>query len=163
MVSQNCSLNQKVMKGKPRHGRPGYYLRLQQQALSNLVSIIQGFARDKIHTPGASKQHKLDTTEVLWQDCGPVVKHPDEWRADRSNSGESLLKKGVASARSTKMWESKYCKSITREQMICQFGAGTSSAPAETAAKGKGREASTWIVVQKILRPILRAEEEDRR
>ena len=29
-------------------------------------------------TPGASKQHKFETAEVLWQDAVPVVEHPEE-------------------------------------------------------------------------------------
>lgn len=57
-------------------------------------------------TPGASKQHKLDTDEVLWHDWVPVVEHPELMRFARSNNcevGSFGEKNGVASAMAARL------------------------------------------------------------
>ena len=72
------------------------------------------WVRKRDCTPGASKQHKFDSTEVFWHDCGPVVEHADETKDDRSNSD-------IASPRPTKTWESNNSRSISRSR---QFGKG---------------------------------------
>ena len=92
-------------------------------------------SQKKIHTPGASKQHKSETTEVLWHDAGPVVAHPDDSSCDRPNSGEWLPKKGVASAIPTKMGTSNNSESIVRERYV----ALRSSVPAGTVEVKKKR------------------------
>jgi len=70
-------------------------------------------SKKKHRTPGDSKQHKFDTTEVLWHDCGPVVEHPDEIKDDRPNICDV-----VASARPTKTWENNSSGSISKSRQV---------------------------------------------
>lgn len=66
--------------------------------------------------PGASKQHKFETTEVLWQDAGPVVEHPEE--TDLLNRPRISVwpKKGEANAVLTKLASrSRYRRGFKRE------------------------------------------------
>ncbi len=53
-------------------------LRLQQKALTvQKVRRALRFFSTGIRTPGLSKQHKLETDELLWQDTVPEAEHPE--------------------------------------------------------------------------------------
>jgi hypothetical protein len=66
---------------------------------------------------------------VFWHDCCPSLEHAEEIEGNCSNicdppAARLISRKGVASARPTKMWESNSSESISRKQEMCQFGKG---------------------------------------
>jgi len=58
---------------------------------------MQSRERDEDVTPGASKQHRSETTEVFWHEAGPVVEQP-ETRLRLKRSADQREEKGDAEA-----------------------------------------------------------------